>query len=272
MSVKANSEYWDAIADRNLKSAREDVWRIHLKEIYRRMIFDGNNAPGKLWLKTDLYDETITDHSLFSLLSPQRLSLVGMDCSPAVAGHARQRLTRQKIALQGIVVTDIRKLSFEDNSFDTVISNSTLDHFPSKDDIVAGIKELFRVLKPKGELILTLDNPLNPVIRLRNALPYGLLKSAGIIPFYMGATLSRSELIRVLEGQGFKVRYTGAIVHCPRFFAIWIGSLVALLRSNTATGCFLKLLGICERLEKSPLKYLSGYFTCVKATKPATTT
>ncbi len=62
-------------------------------------------------------------------------------------------------------------LPFPDGAFDRVFSNSTLDHFDSRDDIREALRELARVLHPEGELLLTLDNLANPVVRLRNALP-----------------------------------------------------------------------------------------------------
>ena len=262
-----NGDYWGKIAAQGKRSRREDAWRNYLKEIYRKLIVQEKDIRGGIALKTDLYDEAITSDNLFSMLSQQQWHVVGMDYSLAVAQYARQRLVQQRNTPQGIVVTDIRRLPFKDNSFDAVVSNSTLDHFACKEDIIVSLKELYRILKPQEELIITLDNPTNPVVRLRNMLPYWLLKSSGIIPFYMGVTLSKSELIRVMQEQGFKIKEGSAIVHCPRFFAIWIGSVVAMLGSKTLTRCFSRFLGIFEFLEKSPLRYLSGYFICVKAAK-----
>ena len=45
-----------------------------------------------------------------------------------------------------------------DNKFSLIISTSTLDHFP---EIDVALKELYRVLKPKGVIILTLHNKTN---------------------------------------------------------------------------------------------------------------
>ncbi len=68
------------------------------------------------------------------------------------------------------VVSDIRNSPFKTESFDQIISNSTLDHFTNKNDIIVSLKELRRMLKPEGVLIITLDNPSNPVVYLRNLL------------------------------------------------------------------------------------------------------
>ncbi len=61
------------------------------------------------------------------------------------------------------VLGDLKKLPFEDNSFDVVTSISTTEHcgLPrfgeelDKDGDVKCVKEFYRVIKPKGHLILT---------------------------------------------------------------------------------------------------------------------
>ena len=55
-------------------------------------------------------------------------------------------------------VENIQALSFEDDSFDTIISCETLDHLP---DPATALKELYRVLKPGGKLYLTCPNYFN---------------------------------------------------------------------------------------------------------------
>lgn len=49
-------------------------------------------------------------------------------------------------------IEDIRKLSFKDNSFDLVYALDTLEHIK---DIKLAIKNIKRVLKPRGKLIIT---------------------------------------------------------------------------------------------------------------------
>lgn len=63
-----------------------------------------------------------------------------------------------------LVLTDARKLPFKDASFNTVISNSVLEHIPA---VARVFKESFRVLKPGGYLIYTV-----PIGSLYNNLFY----------------------------------------------------------------------------------------------------
>ncbi len=50
------------------------------------------------------------------------------------------------------------KLPFEDNYFDVIFSIAVFHHFPSKDYRLQIAKELYRVLRPKGKLIVSVWN------------------------------------------------------------------------------------------------------------------
>lgn len=61
-----------------------------------------------------------------------------------------------------------RRLPFAADSFDLILSPSTLDHFPDSDDLGVSLKEIAWVFAPAGRLIITLDNPQNifdPLLR-----------------------------------------------------------------------------------------------------------
>lgn len=53
---------------------------------------------------------------------------------------------------------DIQKLSFDNNTFDTIISCETIEHVPRPH---SALRELYRVLKPEGRLVLTCPNYFN---------------------------------------------------------------------------------------------------------------
>ena len=48
-------------------------------------------------------------------------------------------------------------------------------------------------------MILTLDNLANPIILLRNGLPFHLLYYMKIVPYYVGVTLGPYRLQRLLK-------------------------------------------------------------------------
>lgn len=268
VQLRFADDYWSDIVGESSCRNREDFWRAYLKEIYQRLIgpWMEKSDVGRI-LKTDLYDEAISRHGLIPLCGQKCNHIVGIDMSIGVAMAAHRRMMHEWGGWHDLVCSDVRRLAFKPDSFDHVISNSTLDHFSDKKDITASLNELRRIMKPGGTLIITLDNPSNPIVFLRNLLPYRLLKFLGFIPFYMGVTLSRSELISSLESSGFAVHDVAAIVHSPRMLAIWVGYILDRVGAEQLKGGFCRILKAFEHLEKSPMSYLTGYFISAKAAK-----
>lgn len=268
MPNSLNSNYWDSVAEESCSSRREELWRYHMKWIYQRLIDRWmKNSEGGVALKTDLYDEAISTYNLIPLFAQESKCVIGTDISFEVVRAAKRRKVKYWNGSHYAVVSDIRNMAFKSDSFDRILSNSTLDHFSERKDIIESLRELCRILRPGGTLIITLDNPWNPVVFLRNLLPYRLLKSFVIIPFYVGVTLSKPKLIRILESNGFRVDDSTAIVHSPRILAIWVGYILDRIESEGLKVFFHKILRIFEHLEKFPLRYLTGYFVAAKAVK-----
>ena len=88
----------------------------------------------------------------------------------------------------------------------------------------AALRELRRVLAAGGTLVVSLDNLANPLVAVRNALPFRWLHGIGLVPHYVGATCRPRELQRLLAGAGFDVNATTAIMHVPRVIALAVGA------------------------------------------------
>ncbi len=263
-----NNAYWDGVLNESSGGNRQDLWRASMQEIFRRLMDRWIDGPDRgTALKTDLYDEAVSSYGLMPLLSERYDRVLGIDVSFEVASAVRRRMSAGRIAWDNAAVADVRNLPFRSNSFSLVLSHSTLDHFSDRHDIAVGIREIFRVLKPGGLLIITLDNPSNPVVYLRNLLPFRLLKSLGIIPYYMGVTLCRRELVRGLESNGFMVSESTAVEHGPRIFLIWLGRILSLTNSSKIQNLILGLFRTIECLERLPTRFLTGYYIAVKAVK-----
>ncbi len=69
-------------------------------------------------------------------------------------GQSKMELTNKLVWQQ----EDIQKLSFRNDTFDTIISCETIEHVPSP---LVALEELYRVLKPNGKFILTCPNYFN---------------------------------------------------------------------------------------------------------------
>ncbi len=207
-----------------------------------------------------MFDEAAGQGLLPSLARRAHL-LVGTDLSRLVLGAARARYPEA-----ALVCTDLRELPFGAR-FDGVISNSSLDHFESPEELSASVRELYRVLRPGGLLVLTLDNPQNPLIRLRNAAPAGWLQRLRLIPYRMGVTCDRRGLRTLVERAGFEVLETTAILHFPRVLLAALGS--AFQSRSRFCGALLEGALRFERLRHSPACYFTGHFVAIKAVKPS---
>jgi ubiquinone/menaquinone biosynthesis C-methylase UbiE len=62
-----------------------------------------------------------------------------------------------------LLAADVRRLPFRSSSLDLILLNSTLDHSESATEFKAALIEVARVLRRNGRLIITLDNPRNPL-------------------------------------------------------------------------------------------------------------
>ena len=82
------------------------------------------------------------------------LETFALDPSPAMLARARDRIAQYHAA-----VTLVRgigeRLPFHDHTFDRVLCDSAIDHFA---DPERGIREMARVLKPDGRLVLSIVN------------------------------------------------------------------------------------------------------------------
>ena len=90
--------------------------------------------------------------------SPPR-RLVAVDFASSAVHLGRSRVFGTNSARVSWIVSDIQQIGAPSEHFDTVISCETLEHVP---DPSAAMKELHRVLRPGGRLLLTTPSYLGP--------------------------------------------------------------------------------------------------------------
>ncbi|MFO1429193.1 MAG: methyltransferase domain-containing protein [Candidatus Competibacteraceae bacterium] len=256
-SVSDDLLYWDKVGADWRQAQPDKLWRAHSDAVNRQWLASWwPQRPVERVLKTDLFDEAVGGGLYGELVSRARF-VVGIDIA----------LTTVQAARTGIGA-DVRQLPFTDGVFDVIVSNSTLDHFQTEEELIGSLRELRRVLRPGGELLLTLDNAANPLVAIRNLLPFALLHRLGLMPYQVGVTCGPRRLRRLLHETGFEVGRMGALLHCPRVLAVKRAAAVQRRGDAARQQRFLEGLMQWERLARWPTRWLTGYFVAVRAVRP----
>jgi SAM-dependent methyltransferase len=260
--MKQTSDYWNLVAEAWQDTCPDRLWRFHSDAVNSMLFAEwATDSPDGTLLKTDMFDESFGR----GITIPMRLKSwdhIGMDISTEVLNTARKYTSRTKM-----VGADVRILPFSDESIDLIFSNSTLDHFKTQNEIVTSLQEFYRVLKSGGCLIVTIDNPSNPVIAIRNALPYSLLNRLRIVPYYVGATFSSSRLKTVMEKTGFEIDRLSAVLHCPRIFAVVMSRILGKYSQKNLQRAYLRTLLAFEKMSRWPTRFVTGYFVAARGIK-----
>ena len=93
---------------------------------------------------------------------PKDIDLTGIDLSPATLEIARGRAAKLGMDVE-LHEADGQALTFEDETFDTVVAGLCMCNFP---DPIRAVGEIKRVLKPGGSLI-AMDHVRSPVLPVR---------------------------------------------------------------------------------------------------------
>ena len=254
--------YWDSVAGEWYRTRPQCLWRAHSDAV--NILLLAQWLPARQvdrLLKTDLFDEAWSS-GLYPQLSPRAKNIFGTDVSTLAPRAARLRYRDLRT-----LCADVRRLPFADGVFDLLISNSTLDHFETPDEIITSLGELHRVLRPGGELLLTLDNRANPLIALRNLLPFPLLHRLGILPYYVGATFGPRRLKNVLRRMNFEILEMKAVMHFPRVLGVALARLLEQHAPAEIQKRFLRLFLSFESFSKLPTRYLTGHYIATRVRK-----
>jgi len=123
--------------------------------------------------------------------------LIAIDISDEFLETAKARSSQPNIVYLKI---DAQDTHFENNSFDAVIGNSVLHHL----DMEKSLREVFRLLKPGGNMVFAEPNMLNPQIIIQKNIPF-IKKIMGdspgetaIIKFRLEAQLRKLNFKKIL--------------------------------------------------------------------------
>lgn len=104
-----------------------------------------------------------------ALVKRENLSIVSFDLVKEII----LQVTRKRVPSVPYVAGDAEELPFKENSFDIVIHNQTLHHFPTQNFVLA---EIARVLKRDGFLLSIETNGYNPYVVYGHVAPWNKRK------------------------------------------------------------------------------------------------
>lgn len=141
---------------------------------------------------------------------PDDARITGIDFSPNMLAMAQRKQQRKEIAVD-LNLMDVQSLDYADNSFDTVVASFVFCSVPKPRK---GLKELYRVCKPGGQVLLlehvlssnkfmaALMNLLNPLVvsTLGANINRQTLKSVQACPFQkIFVDPSSSDMIKLIR-------------------------------------------------------------------------
>lgn len=255
---------WEAYGAQWIAERPQRLWRRHSDAVNSRLI-EQWLPPGRLGkvLKTDLFDEAVSE-GVCGRLAPRSDLIIGLDVSPAILSAA----TREGVDVRA-AAADVRTLPLAGSSFDAIVSLSTLDHFDDREDVQSALHELYRVLRPGGVMVLTLDNLANPVIGLRNSIPFSVTHALGLVPYPVGRTFRPADAEKLVTRAGFTVTDRTAIMHAPRVLAVPLMGLLSRNGEGRGSRLLSRAAMAFESLRPLRTKFLTGHFIAFRAVKPA---
>lgn len=126
---------------------------------------------------------------------PRNLEITGIDFSPGMLQHARKVAEQLDFPIE-LMEMDVQSLTFADGTFDTVITTCVFCSVPNP---IMGLREIHRVLKPDGQLLM-LEHVLSCRVGMRQMM--NLMNP--LVVSITGANINRDTRSNLQEA-GFSV-------------------------------------------------------------------
>jgi ubiquinone/menaquinone biosynthesis C-methylase UbiE len=133
-------------------------------EFYKTMAKDFSRTRYKIWPGVREFLESIPINSLIldagcgngKNMMETKHNFIGLDtCSEFLDIIQTKIQSKHQTNIQDLIHGSIEKLPFESNTFDALISIAVIHHLQTKQQRFEALKELIRVVKPKGSLLIT---------------------------------------------------------------------------------------------------------------------
>lgn len=141
----------------------------------------------KLWAKVDghhVLEVGVGTGKNFDYY-PANARITAIDFSPQMLKQALDKKSRKQVAVE-LELMDVQSLPFADNSFDTVIASFVFCSVPLP---MKGLKEVYRVCKPGGQVLL-----LEHVLSSRPVLAWFMRQVNPAVVGLFGANINRTTV------------------------------------------------------------------------------
>lgn len=125
-----------------------------------------------------------------------------VDFSKEMVELAKKRAKKLHINAE-FFVSDLKKTSFENDFFDAAIFTAVLHCIPGKVDRKRAVKELFRILKPGAQAMVSVWNKDSNWFRKKPKEIYMAWKKLGKRYYYL---YSEAEIHKLFEQSGFEIK------------------------------------------------------------------
>jgi SAM-dependent methyltransferase len=268
VTILKEDQYWDSVARRwTTKNYKNQIFAEHKRATYLKLLENWLESNGShIVLKTDLFDEAFS-HEQYLFETSWACSTIVMDISSDIVVKAREVARLREVDCYDYICCDVKALPFKDDCFDWIVSDSTLDHFPSETHIITALGDISRVLKTGGVLVLILDNKTCITYT-----PYFFIRFwmwLGLTPYFVGKTLSLNRLKSILESLNLTIEDSTTIFHYPHPDIIIRGceSFIHRICGDRLNNVIRWVFTTLERLENRKTKFITGRYIAVKAVK-----
>lgn len=189
-----------------IKACRTSYW---LKEILAHGIPDGATPDMKI------LEAGCANAKRTIAISTHGPRCIGLDYTKAMCETAFRLYQESKTFFKKmdfeIVQGNILDLPFENDSFDLVFNNGVLEHFLDPKDRTQALKEMVRITKPLGRVLVTVPNGQHI---LEGIWHNNLIREDSVLE----AVISKQDLECALKEAGLRITWTGYLGITESFY------------------------------------------------------
>ena len=134
-------------------------------------------------------------------LAKQGYTIQGIDISSNLIVKAKKTARKEGLNLK-FQIGDMRKLPYEDNSFDSIICMwSAFAELSKEKDQKKALKEMLRILRKEGFAFLEMPEPK----KTKKKIEIGIIEGIKAMPMYQQNKISLTKLMKVIQPKKYKI-------------------------------------------------------------------